>query len=493
MKAKYIALFVTVTGITSGLTSCNKFTDLNPISEATSGNAYTSLQEAEAALTGAYDALQQEYYIWDNVIFSDVMADNYYAGGDDPEIFAVDRLQLVPTNGRLFNNWSQLYVGVLRANTILQEVPVIDDPSLDEGGRREQILGEALFLRANHYYNLVKMFGGVPLVLEPAASTAPDAIQLPRNTEAEVYQQILADLEQAVSYLPDRLSEENSVNKARATKGAANALLAKVYAQKADRDYGKVLEHCDAVINSPANYRLLANFAELFDGAHYNNAESILEIQFVGANEGNWGPQMLLPPSISGDTWRKFITPSTDLVAAFDRASDETRKSSSILFENVGWLDEYWGNASGSSVPFAYKWKSASGWASTNRQYMLRLADIMLLKAEALNELGRVPEALEALNQVRQRVGLAASTASDQTTLKLAILEERRLELCQEGQRWDDLKRAGLAIEVMNDLQEIDLRTGNAVDYNMTEEKLLLPIPQQEINRNQQLDQNPGY
>jgi len=473
--------------------SCNKFTDLAPISEATNENAYTTLKEAEAALTGAYDALQQEYYVWDNVIFSDIISDNYYAGGDNPEIFAVDKLQIVPTNGRLFTNWGQIYGGISRANTVLEKIPGIEDPQLDESGRRGQILGEAYFLRAFHYFNLVKLFGGVPLILVPVEASKSEEYIIPKATEEQTYAQIIADLEAALTALPDTFSDESSVNKARATKGAANALLAKVYAQKADRDYNRVLTYCDAVINSPANYRLLDNFAELFDGAHYNNAESILEVQYVGAPEGNFGPQMLLPPSLSGDTWRKFMTPSHDLVNAFDSESDIVRKNNSILFEKVDWLDEFWGNQSQSDVPFAYKWKSASGWASTNRQYLLRLGDIVLLKAEALNELGRTAEAREILNQIRQRAKIDLSQANTQATLRTAILKERRLELCQEGQRWDDLKRAGVAVAVMNELNEIDLRTNQQVDYNMTESKQLLPIPQQEIDRNSQLVQNPGY
>lgn len=493
MITRYIATGMATFLLATMIVSCNKFTDLTPISEATNENAYTTAKEAEAALTGAYDALQQEYYVWDNVIFSDVISDNYYAGGDNPEIFAVDKLQVVPTNNRLFTNWGQLYGGIARTNTVLEKVPQIADPQLDEGNRRNQILGEAYFLRAFHYFNLVKLFGGVPLILAPVEASKTDEYIIPKATETQVYDQITADLEQAAALLPDVFSGESSVNKARATKGAAKALLAKAYAQRSDRDYSRVLSYCDEVINSPASYRLLANFSELFDGAHYNNAESIMEVQYVGAPEGNFGPQMLLPPSLSGDTWRKFVTPSHDLVNAFDSESDIVRKNSSILFEKVDWLDEFWGNQSKSEVPFAYKWKSASGWASANRQYILRLADIILLKAEALNELGRTAEAREALNQIRQRAKISLSEASSQAELRNAILKERRLELCQEAQRWDDLKRLGIALEVMNALNEIDLRTNQPVDYHMNAEKLLLPIPQQELDRNAQLTQNPGY
>src|SRR5690606_2136053 len=243
-------------------------------------------------------------------------SDNHYAGGDNPEIYAIEDLLITPTNSRLFNNWSQIYNAIAKTNIVLDKVPTIADPQLDINNRRQQILGEASFLRAYHYYQLVKLWGGVPLITKPVSSTSPSEVHRERSSAAEVYNQIITDLEFAVQNLPDVFSDDASVNKARATKGAANALLAKVYAQKPDRDYEKVLEYADAVINSPAGYVLLDDFGHLFDGNHYNNAESILEVQFVGGTEANWGPQLLLPPSISGDEWRKFVVPSKDLVAA---------------------------------------------------------------------------------------------------------------------------------------------------------------------------------
>lgn len=484
---------IIVAGLFSGLVACDDFLDLKPVSDLTAENAYSTASDAEAALVGAYDSFSQEYYIWDNVLFSDVMSDNYYAGGDNPDIYAIDDLTVNPLNPRLFNNWSQIYTAILKANTVLDKVPGINDASLDVGDRRAQILGEASFLRAYHYYNLVKMFGGVPLITKASTSTAPAEIHKPRNTEDEVYAQIVTDLEFAIDNLPDSYSSDASVNKARATKGAANALMAKVQAQKPDRDYTKVLEHCNAVISSAAGYQLLTDYTHLWDGNHYNNAESIMEVQFVGGPEANWGPQLLLPPSISGDSWRKFVTPSHDLVNAFDSEGDNVRKNASILFESVNWVDEFWSATTGGNVPFAYKWKSANGWASTNRQYLLRLADIILLKAEALNELNQLEAARMELNRVRSRVGLGPTSANDKAAMALAIEKERRLELCQEAQRWDDLKRYGKAVTVMNNLVEINLLTGQQKVFNMNTDKLLLPIPQSERNRNPNLGQNPGY
>ena len=493
MKTKNIALYTMAASLLLSTSACKDFVDLAPISSATTANAYNTAPDAEAALTGVYDSFSQEYYIWDNILFSDVISDNYYAGGDNPEIFAIDKLEITPTNARLNSNWGQLYGAIAKANLVLQKVPAIQDAALDNNNRRAEILGEASFLRAFHYYQLVSLFGGVPLVTSPISSTESGATNVPRSTEEEIYAQIITDLEFAAANLPDTYSGVASISKARATKGAANALLAKVYAQKPSKDYSKVLQYADAVISSPADYRLMPSFDFLWDGDHYNNAESILEAQFEGGPEANYGPQLLLPPSISGDSWRKFVTPSKDLVKAFDDENDQVRKNATVLFENAPWSDEYWALPVGGSVPFAYKWKSANGWASTNRQYLLRLADIILLKAEALNELNRPLDAKLEVDKIRLRAGLPPTTASTQATLKPAILNERRLELAQEAQRWNDLKRYGVAVEVMNALNEIDLRTNSKTNYNAQPTDLLLPIPQQELNRNTKLTQNPGY
>lgn len=473
--------------------SCEEFLELSPISEETSDTAYNSASQLEAALTGTYESFQAaEYYVWDNIILQDIRSDNAYAGGDNPEVFAVDFLDITPTHSRIFTIWSNLYNAIAKANTVLDRAPLVDDPLLTET-RRDQIMGEAYFLRAFHYYNLVKLWGGVPLVLTPTTSTDPDKVRLPRATTEEVYTQILADLALAIDLLPDTYGADASVNKARATTGAANALAAKANLQQPTPDYTAAVAHIQAVENSAANY-VLIDYSHLFDGNHYNNQESILEVQYLGGDEGNFGPQLVLPPSISGDTWRKFVTPAQNLLAAYDSEGDDVRKNASILFEEVQWVDEYWGNAVGSSIPFAYKWKNASGWASSDRQYLLRYGDIVLLKAEALNESGNLAAAITEVNRIRNRASLpdlTSAQSSSKEVLRMSILKERRLELALEAQRWDDLVRYDMAISTMNNLVEIDLRTGGAVNYNMTDAKKLLPIPQQELDRNPSLVQNP--
>ncbi|MDW5288906.1 RagB/SusD family nutrient uptake outer membrane protein [Formosa sp. PL04] len=483
-----VALAVTFTCL-----SCEDYLDLSPISEETSDNAYDSASQIEAALTGTYESFQSsDYYIWDNILFQDVRSDNHYASGDNPEIFSIDYLTISPTNSKVYGSWSNLYNAIAKANTVIDKIDIVEDPNLTEE-KREQITGEAYFLRAYHYYNLVKGWGGVPLVLEAVKSADPAVVNIPRSSEEDVYDQIISDLQLAASLLPDTFGSEASVNKARATAGAANALAAKACMQKPNPDYSQALTFITKVESSTANY-ILIDYNYLFDGNHYNNSESILEVQFLGGDEGNWGPQMLLPPSISGDTWRKFVTPSHNLVNAYDAEGDVVRKNASILFESVQWIDEYWGNEIGATIPFGYKWKNASGWSSTNRQYLLRYGDIVLLKAEALNETGQLELAAIEVNKIRNRALLPDLTPAQRASkdiLKTTILNERRLELAQEAQRWDDLVRNNVAVSTMSNLVTIDLRTGNPVNYNMTPAKILLPIPQQELDRNPALVQNP--
>jgi starch-binding outer membrane protein, SusD/RagB family len=484
----YILLF---SGLSISLLGCKDFLDLSPISEETSDVAYNNASQIEAALTGAYESFQAEYYVWDNVLFQDVRSDNHYAGGDNPEIFEIDWLTVSPTNSRLFTNWSNIYNAIAKANLVIEKTPLVNDVNLSET-RKTQIIGEAYFLRAFHYYTLVNKWGGVPLVLNFTSSAAPEDTQLPRATVDEVFEQILRDLAIAIASLPDTYGSNAAVNKARATSGAANALAAKASMQKPAPDYNAALNYINAVETSGAGYQLIP-YDRLFDGNNYNNAESILEAQYLGGNEGNYGPQLVLPPSISGDSWRKFVTPSQDLVKAFDDENDVIRKNASILFEAVNWVDEYWGNAPGSVIPFAYKWKNADGWASSNRPYFLRLGDIILLKAEALARLNRLSEAAVEVNRIRSRVNLPnlpASVVSNPENLLNAILKERRLELAQESQRWDDLVRFGVVVDVMNNLVEIDLRTSTPTNYQMNNSKILLPIPQQELDRNPNLVQN---
>ena len=484
------------------ISSCSQdFLDVKPTSELTTGNAYTSAQDFSNALNGAYRAFYEEYYQWDTVLLGDVRSDNCYNANGDATVDTYDALNLNAGNSKIFADWSALYRGIARCNIILEKINSVNDPDLDQNNLRQNIIGQASFLRAFHYFQLVKNHGGVPIELN-SNSTDPSAINLPRSTEKQVYDQIDSDLQVALVNLPDFYSDDATQNKVLATKGAANALLAKIWAQRKDRDYNKVLKYCDDVINSPAGYSLVSNYADLFDGDHYFNSESILEISFLGGNPdvSNWGVQLFLAPE---DGWQKYATPSKNLIDAYDAQGDIVRKEASVVFwNNLDWSDENWNPCGDKSVfvPFPYKEKHPDNWNSGDHPYLLRLDDIILLKAEAQNELGDLDGALASVNQIRNRVNLPDLTPTSQSNLKTQILNERRLELAFEGERWYDLVRAGICTTTMNALDELKYACEDGVqsepisiDYNCTDEKWLCPIPQLERDANPNLTQNPGY
>ena len=488
MKLKFL-MAVTIISTTI-LSSCKDFFDIAPESSATTGNAYNTAADLEAALIGVYQTLYTDYFIWENFVMSDVRSDNAYAGGDDSEIYQYDDLKISPLNSRILLTWQQLYNGIAKANLVIEKAQQIEDPLLNENNKRENIIAEAKFLRALYYFELVKAFGGVPLVKEFGKINPEDA-NIARSTDIEIYNFIVQDLEVATALPADY--NNVSLTKSKVTKGAAYALLAKVYAQRPDRNYEKVLEYCEEV--EKLGYDLHGSYDQLFDGLNYNNPEAIFLVQYIADTpEANWGPQLLLPASLTGDDWRKYVTPSKDLIAAYDAEGDIVRKNASVLFDDAEWSDEFWKPCAVSGlIPFPYKFRHASAWASGDNVYILRYDDILLLKAEALNELNRSSEALTPLNKIRFRVNLGDITTTDKVLLKDIILNERRLELAFEGYRWDDLMRNGKAVSTMNSLQEYKLTCAGgstAMNYNMTLNKVLMPIPQAELNRNPKLVPN---
>ncbi len=485
---KITSALISLTVVTTFI-SCNKFLDLEPISqgiiiENTSADSilYETGADVEAALAGVYADFRNEYFELDYFVNGDAQSDDAYAGADNPANFQIDDYNIDALNSNVSRDWAYLYSTIGKANPVINNVMACPDPDLTQS-RRNEILGEASFIRAFMYFQAVQLWGDVPLQIKDVTTISAELLpeiypQLfpPRVAKDSIYAQIIYDLEVALQYV-----KPTAVNKGYATTGAVNAMLAKVYATIEPRDYNKVVQYCDAVFSGP--YSLLANYDDLWNGSVENSAESIFEINYEGTStNANWGASMFM-----GMDWKKFNIPSNDLVNAFDAEQDQIRKNASIIFLDVTgkWSDIHWPQT---HYPFLYKYRNYT-FPSPQNYIFIRLADIILLKAEALNELGDVAGAAELVNQVRSRVSLPGTMAADQAAMRLAIEKERRLELAFEGHRWYDLKRTGRAIEVIN----------NAVDengsklYSITEQDLLWPIPQAELDKNQNLVQNPGY
>jgi starch-binding outer membrane protein, SusD/RagB family len=459
---KIIVYFLIAFAVVQGTGCDSSFTDLKPVSEITSANYFKTARQADASLTSAYDALQPDrYYGYDMNTFGEAASDNCFAGGDDPGIAQINDFTTTPTNGIIGRNWPQIYLAIGRANDVIDNVGKMDvGLFFNKPERQTEIIAEAKFLRALHYFNLVRIYGPVPLVVKQVTAVTADNVNVPNSTQEEIYtKSIIPDLEFALANLP------KDMDKGRATKGAAYGLLAKVYLTR--KEWAKAAENVQRV-KDLNKYKILSNYDNLFSSK--NTEESLFEVQYTGGGEGNALPELYLPYPLGTYDFIKFHTPTPNLIAAYTPA--DGRKQSSIVFKN--------------GIPHIYKFRNAAGFSAPTNFPVLRYADVLLIGAEALNEISYPSQpALDALNAIRQRAGLNALTLIDLSTqdiMRDAIAKERRLELAFEGHRWFDLVRTEKALSTMQP------------DYPiMSAKNLLFPVPQVERDRNPNLKQNGGY
>lgn len=512
---KYILSILSLAGLLS-LSSCDEFLTEAPRGSLSESNAFTTAEDAEALVVSCYDGLQkafEEYYVWYYMIISDCLADNAYSGGDDVDINNIGSRNITPLNAVIMKSWKSLYGGIMRCNLALKYIPQINDAQLENisfgsVSRRQEMLAEVSFIRALHYFNLVKTWGCVPLVTS-TGSTDREDVQVPRvDSEDQIYQRIFEDLDFASSRLPQQRGSA-ALTRGMVTVGAVNALFAKAYSMKGapnNIEWDKVEMYTKKVMDSPI-YSLVETYDHLFDDDHRNNTETILAVQYqAGTTEGNYAPILLLSPSLTDQNWRKYLTPSEDLINAFDAAGDNVRKSSTIMYEDVNnlWYDQYYAkNDNGrwvtKEIPFPNKWRAKNrvGWDCGDLIYIFRLADIVLLHAEAVNHnSGYALAASDSkLQKIRSRVGLDPLDPTSNEEMKTMLLKERRLELAYEGERFFDLKRYGVAKTTIDALswREVNKGVETTVRGSFSSHMNLMPIPQEERDRNPLLTQNPGY
>jgi starch-binding outer membrane protein, SusD/RagB family len=436
------------------------------------------------------NACYSEFISWGNHGFSwvgvsSISSDDADKGsepgdtGSDKDQF--DNLTYSPTSGSLGDVWNSNLEGVGRCLQAIQNVPKF--PVSD--AVKSRLVGEAQFLRAHFYFTLVRCFGDVPLVTDANNVEAANV----RAPKADVYKLIIQDLKDAASKLP----EKSASTVGRATKGAAEAYLAKVYMYQ--KDWANCKAMADAVLSS-GQYTLATNYAEMFRMIGENGPESIFEIQCQNGLEG-WtvpayftfqGPRGEVADGYSG--WG-FNTPSLDLDTSYE--AGDLRRAATIYYKG----QILWDGArvkNGDSVKNdrynykAYVSKNLESnyddWNSNKNIRLMRLGEIYLIKAEAENELGNSAAALSALKTIRSRAGLPDATASSQTDIRNAIWKERRFELAMEEDRFFDLVRQGRAGLVMR------AHGKNFVDGKHE----LFPVPYSAILDSQgSLTQNPGY
>lgn len=498
------------------LTACSEeFLELVPESSITSGNFYKTEAQFDQALNGAYASVRSAKGSISAWTMGEMRSDNTHLefnntnrGGGYVEREYTDFFLDEVSSGLVANKYNSCYVGISRVNEILE---FITDAGLGQEGL-DRITGQAKFLRALFYFDLVRYFGGVPLHLKPVKG-AEDAY-FPRSSVEEVYNVIVADLQEAIQKLPVVSFPQNG----RATQGAARMLLADVYLTQ--KNYSLAEAELESI--TQMGYDLLPTYDAAFSPSNKNSIESIFEIQYQQGNQGQHSnfvyPFLPLASDVSmitgitsqnrqGGGWN---VPTFEMISTYE-PDDQRLEASIFIAEGTGVVGNMFIEAIKSPVgystpagkrayPYIKKYVHPHSLENnTDDNFPIyRYSDALLSLAEALNEQGRAPEALPYLNEVRVRAGLVASTETDQALLRDIIAHERRVEFAFENKRWLDLVRTGKAIEVMTANGEY-LKTVHAgesylpdISYNVTQERLLFPIPNREVLIGN-LEQNPGY
>lgn len=448
-------------------TSCQKdFLDLAPKSTISPANFFKTSGDAVTAVNGCYKSLAVGgQYGGTFQVLMEQRGDNF--SDQDPssgagQNYQINRFSDNPGNTNLYNSWIAIYSSIFRCNTVLESI----DPITMDNTLKNRIKGEASFIRALNYFNLVRFWGAVPLVTKTIDPVS--ARDLKRDAVSAVYAQIEADLKFAAANLPATYA---AADLGRVTQGAAKGLLGKVYLyQKKYNDAKTVL---DEVINSKV-FSLLPKVEDVFSATVKYHAEILFAVRFAkgiaGQDHGFWYANTQV---IGVDTTIQKAYEATDLRKTLVDAVKPTGNGNIMPRK---FLDQPVNNAAGNDFP------------------ILRFADVLLIQAEALNEIGynastAAGTAFAHLNSVRKRAGLKELTGTDlptQESFRAEIYKQRRLELPFEGDRWFDLVRRGTAIAEIAANKKITIQPF----------RLIYGIPQQEIdimNNPSTFGQNPGY
>lgn len=444
-----------VTALLALAAGCNDVLQTEPVTSLPQDQLVTDVATARASLNGAYDGLQSgSYYGLSLLLLGDLPADNTVWTGTFQYLGDVQTNRIQADNAEVTALWTAIYAQIDRDNVLITKVPgVAGIPDAD----KQDITGQAYFLRALGYHNLVKFWGAVPMPLKPVSSPL-EAQAYTRTPVNDVYTQILKDLDSAQALI------KNTTNTRYATPTAARALRARVLFYRAglpgnansQADYQAALDAANLVL--AGRDTLTVPYADLFTAAGTNTTEDIFRVSF-NATETNAISNYYLQAG------RAEVAPSPSIDAAYP----------------AGDLRKAWSIRPGTAArPLnGNKYAARPG---TEHVHVIRLAEIVLIKAEALARLNRLAEAVAEYNKVRIRAGLAPHTLGNQVTTQAQVLAqielERRLELAFEGDRWPDLNRLGRAAAV---------KTLPNPGY------VLFPIPLRDTRTTPGLTQNPGY
>lgn len=507
MKTKNRFKLLIAAVILLSATSCSlDFDPISDYSEKTFGQTsstdsikYKTRAEMYSQYQSLYQKLKdQEHWYLDLIMICETRSDNSYGGSTGSQVVPIETNAIDGGNSVLARDWDRYLADVAQANTVVENIDKVPDETLT-ATERKQWKAEAKIFRSLVWFDMIRLWGNIPVVTKEGIDITAENIEevyplyYPKQTTpANAYAQIVKDLTEAIVDAPANSAGDKTI----LSKSVARALLAKVYAEKPLQDYSKVVQYCNEVIAD--GFTLNPNYGDIYamnsagtDLKNRSTAESILEVNFFTGG-GNWVTWMfgkdLLDPE-ANFSWAKWLTPSRDLIAAFTSENDTKRFKESIVYYTASWSNYYPSN----NYPFMYKMRS-----SVHSMIKMRLADILLLKAEALANMdgaANLDGAEAIVNQIRARVSLpalAAGVKASKATMLDAILKERRLELAFEGQRWFDLVRYNKVEEVMNSINSRD--SGRLPQRRgFTENSYLFPIPSTAIDLNTNLVQNPGY
>ena len=467
------------------------------VDEEAGESQYSTREDMKGLRDAMYSSwtkdIQEKGYL-DWLVYAECRADNAYGGNPGTgELMAIEANKQDGENKNVVRDWDWYQGQVSNCNNIICNIDRIKeaDPTMTDKEYREW-KSEAYCWRAWNLFQMSYIWGDIPLVNSiPPAITAENIEEVydeyfpGRTAIADIYAQIISELEYACENAPDT----DPANKHLFTKAFAHGMLARIYAEATARDWSKVAQHCAAV--EGMGYKLVDDYAQMwaYDEADAvrNTSESIFEITWSKSN-GNWVWMMFHRNAYNPDdsySWIKWITPSRDLIAAYDAEGDTERKNACIVYDEAIWSNYYPGDA------YAFMHKVPTNASSI---ILMRLGEIYLLHAEALAMTGDLAGATEYVNKVRTRAGIKTiAVPSSQEAMIDAILKERRLELAFEGFRFFDLLRHGFertkAIHDAMPQQDSYWQPR----FPLTEETVFMPIPQTALDNNPSLVQNPGY
>lgn len=463
-------------------TSCSDFLSLQPENQINENSFYKNISDFDAAMFGVYAELQTLHNA-SIVYLGDLTTDNAEIRWTVPTVAETefDEVSPTPANSFLSTIWSSCYNVISRSNTVLSK---LEGAGLTDA-QKSRLRGESLFLRGYAYFYLVRTFGALPIVEVPFRS--PNEIMnydMSRKETTQVYSLIERDLTESATLL----AGVTGLSKSRASSGAAETLLGKVYLTT--KQFDKAATILKKVIDSNA-YSLQTNYGALFTNGNDNLAESVFEVLYMSGNvgEGNSFSTIFTParfdmaifPGNMQGSGR--IIPTAEIAAAYE--SGDKRRPVSVrdsMRTNTGKYEkELFGLK---FVDFTTGIVGDGGINFTS----LRYADVLMMYAEAVNEAGQTQTALEFLNMVRNRAGLANLSGLSQDEFRLAMEKERRVEFFLEGHRWFDLVRTGRVQTVLN-----DYFNSKGLKFTVEPHNLIMPIPIREIDVNPNLGQNPNY